>query len=81
MNTFNLYIGIAGMFLLLLAFALNLAKKLTQDAVAYIVLNILGAGLSVYYAIALDAVPFIILESVWGLFALYKLMLVLKKRR
>jgi len=81
MNTFNLYIGIAGMFLLLLAFSLNLAKRLTQDAVAYIVLNILGAGLSVYYAIALDAVPFIILESVWGLFALYKLMLVLKKRR
>ncbi|HDL03698.1 MAG: hypothetical protein DRP46_12225 [Candidatus Zixiibacteriota bacterium] len=69
------------MFLLLLAFSLNLAKRLTQDAVAYIVLNILGAGLSVYYAIALDAVPFIILESVWGLFALYKLMLVLKKRR
>ena len=81
MNTFNLYIGIAGMFLLLLAFSLNLAKRLTQDAVAYIVLNILGAGLSVYYAIALDAVPFIILESAWGLFALYKLMLVLKKRR
>jgi len=71
--------GIAGMFFLLLAFALNLAKRLTQDAVAYIALNILGAGLSVYYAVTLDAVPFIILESVWGLFALYKLIVVLNK--
>lgn len=79
METFNLYMGIAGMFFLLLAFALNLAKRLTQDAVAYIALNILGAGLSVYYAVTLDAVPFIILESVWGLFALYKLIVVLNK--
>ena len=74
----NLYIGIAGMFLLLLAFALNLAKRLTQDAITYIVLNILGAGLSVYYAVTLDAIPFIILESVWGIFAVYKLILVMK---
>ena len=78
METFNLYVGIAGMFLLLLAFALNLAKKLTQDAVVYIILNILGAGLSVYYAATLDAVPFIILESVWGLFAVYKLYVVMR---
>lgn len=79
MTNLNLYVGIAGMFLLLLAFALNLAKALTQDAVTYILLNIVGAGLSVYYAVSLSAVPFIILESVWGLFAAYKLIVDLKK--
>jgi len=79
MEAINLYMGIAGMFLLLLAFALNLAKKLTQDDVAYIVLNILGAGLSIYYAVTLNAVPFIILELVWCLFAVYKLIVVSRK--
>ncbi|MEW5923312.1 MAG: hypothetical protein AB1746_04925 [Candidatus Zixiibacteriota bacterium] len=79
MELLNLYIGIAGMLLLLLAFALNLARILTQEAFAYIALNIVGAGLSVYYAVTLSAVPFIILESVWGLFALYKLIIVMRK--
>ena len=79
MELLNLYIGIAGMLLLLLAFALNLARILTQEAFINIILNIIGAGFSVYYAVSLSAVPFIILESVWGLFAAYKLILVMRK--
>lgn len=77
----NLIIGVIGMVLLLAAFALNLLKKLTHDSVIYIVLNILGAGISTYYACTLNAYPFIILEAIWAIFAIYKLAVVLKRDR
>jgi len=80
MNEYNLYIGILGMVLLLAAFALNLLKVKSQDSLTYIIMNILGGGISTYYAVTLDALPFVILEVVWTGFALYKL-LTLKRQR
>ncbi len=74
----NLLIGILGMLLLLTSFALNLMKIIRENSVSYILLNIFGAGISAYYAFTLDAVPFIILELAWCLFAVYKLIIVLK---
>ncbi len=79
MTDINLIIGIIGMFLLLLAFALNLLKKVTEHSYSYILFNIFGAGLSTYYAYTLNAVPFIILEVVWASFAVYKLIVVVKR--
>ena len=79
MTDINLIIGIIGMILLLSAFALNLLKKVTEFSYSYILLNIFGAGLSTYYAYTLNAVPFIILEAVWALFAIYKLIVVAKR--
>lgn len=68
----NLQIGVLGMLMLLGAFGLNLMKITTESSMLYIWLNIMGAGLSTYYASTLKAWPFIILESVWCLFAVYK---------
>lgn len=79
MYDINLLFGVVGMLLLLTAFALNLMKKITHDSISYILLNILGAGISTYYAWTLDAYPFVVLEAVWALFAAYKLTVVLKK--
>jgi len=76
MDKKNLYIGILGMILLLTAFILNLLNVLTQGAIVYIVLNIIGGGLSVYYAAKIRSLPFIILEAVWTFFAIYKMGLV-----
>lgn len=76
MNDINLIIGTLGMILLLLAFALNLLKKVTEHSYSYILLNIFGAGLSIFYAYTLNAIPFIILEVVWVSFAIYKLITV-----
>jgi len=59
---------------LLLAFILNLLKKMTQDDFKYIALNIAGGALSTYYAVSLEAVPFVILEGAWTLFAVYKML-------
>jgi|GEM_PF-550012 len=73
MKDINLIIGVSGMVLLLGAFALNLLKVKTQDSHTYVIMNILGGGISTYYAVTLDAVPFVILEAVWTAFAVYKL--------
>ena len=67
-------IGVIGMIFLLTAFALNLFKKVTQDSSIYNIFNIIGAGLLAYYAYALNSIPFLILEGIWILFALYKLI-------
>ncbi len=74
----DLYFGIFGMILLLTAFALNLSKVVRETSVSYILLNIFGAGISTYYAWTLGAIPFIILEAIWCLFAVYKLAVVFK---
>ena len=79
MTNINLIIGTIGMILLLSAFALNLLKKVTEHSYSYILLNIFGAGLSIFYAYTLNAVPFIILEIVWASFAIYKLVVVAKR--
>ena len=67
-------IGVIGMIFLLTAFALNLFKKVTQNSSIYNIFNIIGAGLLAYYAYALNSIPFLILEGIWILFALYKLI-------
>ncbi len=77
MRNRNLWIGILGMLMLLVAFGLNLARVTTESSMPYIWLNIIGAGLSTYYALTLKAYPFIILESVWCGAAVYKFITVL----
>lgn len=74
----SLIIGTIGMFLILIAFILNLFKKIMQDSISYNLMNIIGAGMLTYYALALNSVPFIILQATWGLFALFKLIKILR---
>ncbi|MDY6777828.1 MAG: hypothetical protein SVU32_04120 [Candidatus Nanohaloarchaea archaeon] len=74
----TLVIGTSGMLLLLVAFVLNLLKKMTQDSVTYNVLNLVGGALLIYYAYALNSYPFLVLEAVWTGFAGYKLVSVLR---
>jgi hypothetical protein len=80
MENLNLYLGVLGMVLLLGAFVLNLLKVKKENSYTYILMNLFGAGISTYYAVTLDAVPFVILESVWAAFAMYKLIAVTAKR-
>ncbi len=77
----NLIVGIIGMVLLLAGFALNILKIKRENSFMYITLNILGGGLSTYYAVTLSAVPFIVLETIWSLFAIYKLITTLTNRQ
>ena len=69
-----IFFGTIGMFLILLAFVLNLRRIITQDSIHYCALNIFGAGIIAYYAYLIDSPPFLILNSIWAISAAYKFM-------
>ena len=82
MADYVMFAGIAGMAIILVLFVLSQLKKLSQDSVQYDAANAVGAFLLVYYAFVLKAWPFLILNSVWGLFSLYQVIKeVLAKRK
>ena len=62
---FPTIVGSVGVGLLLLAYLLNLIKRVSQDSRFYATLNILGAGLACYSSYLISFIPFIILEGVW----------------
>ena len=71
---FSVVIGSAGVFLLLLAFFLNLFRIIKAESRVYIILNIIGAGMSCYASVLIGFVPFIVLEAVWCAVAIAGLM-------
>jgi hypothetical protein len=76
---FPTIVGSIGVGLLLLAYFLNLIKRVSQDSWIYTALNVVGAGLACYSSYLISFVPFIILEGVWFLVsavALIKLFVV-----
>ena len=67
-------IGSIGVFILLLAFVLNLLNKISGKSLVYILMNIVGAGLACYASCLIHYIPFIILEGVWTVVSLVALL-------
>lgn len=63
-----------GVIVLLVAFLLNLYKKLPAQSRIYSAMNFIGAGICAYSSWMIRFYPFIVLESVWALFALASLL-------
>ena len=59
------WIGASGVFLILLAFFLNLIERLDSKVLTYLLLNLFGALLACTAAVMLNYWPFIILEAAW----------------
>lgn len=72
--TINDYIGFTGVLILLIAFLLNLAGKISKDGLVYILMNVIGAGLACYASYLINYLPFIILEGTWTLVSLIALV-------
>ena len=72
-------IGTLGVTLLLLAFAMNLANKWSATSVPYLLLNVIGAGLTCVSSYIIQFWPFVVLEGVWTLSSLVMLLRSLKK--
>lgn len=72
------WIGFVGVAILLAAFFLNLSNKMNKDSVAYLSMNILGAGLACYASVRLKYFPFILLEGCWTLVSIIGLIKVIK---
>ena len=70
---FSDIIASLGVIILLIAFLLNLTKKMKADTRAYSLLNFIGAGLCCYASWMVKFYPFILLEGVWSLVALVSL--------
>lgn len=68
------WIATIGVTLLLLAFALNVAKKINVNSKSYLLLNVLGAGLAGISSYMIGFWPFVILETVWVVASLIPLL-------
>jgi hypothetical protein len=66
--------GFFGVFLLLIAFFLNLFGKIRRESLLYILLNIAGAGIAAVASCLLNYLPFIILESTWTIVSVVALI-------
>ncbi|WP_205771860.1 CBU_0592 family membrane protein [Mucilaginibacter terrenus] len=64
-------IASAGVIVLLIAFVLNLNKKLSANSRWYSGMNFVGAGLCCYSSYLISFYPFIVLEAIWASFAIY----------
>src|ERR1700739_4480782 len=62
-----------GVIILLIAFMLNLYKRLPATSRLYSLMNFIGAGLCCYASWMVSFYPFIILEGVWAFVALVSL--------
>jgi hypothetical protein len=76
--TLNDWIGFVGVFILLLAYLLNLAGKISKNGLLYIGLNIVGAALACLASWLIHYMPFVLLEGTWTLVSLGALIRYLK---
>jgi len=67
-------IGSVGVIILLIAFLLNLYKKLPAESKTYCYMNFIGAAICAYSSWLISYYPFIVLESIWSLVALVSLV-------
>ncbi|MFD0766444.1 hypothetical protein ACFQZI_16400 [Mucilaginibacter lutimaris] len=67
-------IASVGVIILLIAFLLNMYKKISAQGRIYTAMNFLGAGICCFSSYLIDFYPFVVLEGVWGAFALYSFL-------
>lgn len=68
-------LGALGVLLILLAYFLNLYKKIENTSKVYLLMNLVGASLACISSVLIGSVPFTILEGTWvmvSLLALFK---------
>lgn len=73
------WIGFVGVAMILIAFFLNISNLVSKDHIAYILMNLIGAGIACLASVLIDYWPFIILEGAWALVSLVALVNYFKK--
>ncbi len=71
-------IATIGVTLLLIAFFLQSLKIITAESKTYAFLNLFGAAIAGYASWLIPFMPFVILEGVWCVVALYSLLKIYK---
>jgi hypothetical protein len=62
-------IATLGVVILLIAFLLNLYKRLPANSKLYTLMNFIGAAMCGYSSYLISFYPFVVLETIWALFA------------
>jgi len=60
-----------GVIILLIAFLLNLYKRIPAESRLYTGLNFIGAATCGFASFMISFYPFVVLESIWAAFALF----------
>ncbi len=68
------WIGFTGVFMILLAYFLNVTEKIINKDLSYILLNFIGATLACLASVLLKYIPFILLEGAWAIVSLLSLI-------
>jgi hypothetical protein len=63
-------IGTTGAAIILIAFLMNEVNRWKNSDFIYDFMNFVGSALLIIYALLLSSIPFLILNTVWGLFSL-----------
>jgi len=63
-----------GVIILLIAFLLNLYKRISPESKTYTLLNFIGAATCGYASFMINFYPFVVLESIWAAFALFSFL-------
>lgn len=72
---------IIGALLILAAFAGSQARRLDSHSIAYLLLNVAGAGILAVIAAAQSSWGFLLLEGTWTVVSAFSLAGVLRQRR
>lgn len=70
--------GITGVSLILVAFFLNLFNRISQEAYAYILMNLVGGILACVSSVLIESIAFTVLEGTW---AVVSVVALIKKMR
>jgi len=68
------FIATIGVSILLVAFVLNQRVLLSEHSPWFLLMNMLGAALCGYAAWLVRFMPFVVLETIWSIFAAYGLL-------
>jgi len=68
------FVGTIGVSLLLIAFALNIAGKISSASKVYLIMNVAGAALACVSSYLIQFWPFVVLEGVWAISSLVILL-------
>jgi hypothetical protein len=63
-----------GALLVLIAFSLNIRKVVAADSYVYMLLNLTGSVFLAASAFTTQSYAFVVLNSIWALFAIYSLL-------
>ncbi len=63
-----------GVIILLIAFVLNLYKRVSAESKTYTLLNFIGAATCGYASYLISFYPFVVLEGIWAAFALFSFL-------